>query len=461
MNKMRILVCVLLAASVGLPQIKMPPFERIVMENGVVLVLMPKRDLPLLSISVAVKGGTEADPTGLQGLASVTAEMLTLGTASRSREKLAQDLDQLGVVVQRGVGRQSSRLNLECMTKDRDQALGILEDMLLHSSFAEAELKRLIAQGIDAVRVSKDRPGAAMREYAPAFYFGKTHPYGRAGNGDELSLAKITSARVKEFWTANYVGRNMVVVVGGDFDPVAMRERMKAMLGGIPAGVAHIWKQVPLVDRGAAPRLLLVDLPEATQTYFTIAQPGIERSNSDRTPLELVNTLFGGRFTSMLNEALRVDSGLSYGASSEVQIDRLPGAITISTFTKTATTVEAIDLALKQLDKLNGQGIDSEQLASAKVYVKGEFPTAHLETVDQLTTVLTDIEVYGLNRGEVDDFISRIDSVNLEKANATAHKYYQSKGVVFVLIGDAAKIRGKIGKYAKDVTEVKISAPGY
>lgn len=236
---------------------------------------------------------------------------------------------------------------------------------------------------------------------------------------------------------------------------------MKAMLGKIPAGVAYVWKQAPVVERRAEPRLLLVDLPEATQTYFTIAQPGIEKGNPDRTPLELVNTLFGGRFTSMLNDALRVDSGLTYGAGSEVQMDRLPGAITISTFTKTATTVEAIDLALKQLEKLSGPGIDSEQLASAKAYVKGEYPTAHLETVDQLATVLTDNEVFGLNRGEVDDFISRIDSVSLEKANATGRKYYQSKGLVFVLIGDAAKIRGKIGKYAKEVTEVKISAPGY
>ncbi len=458
---MRILICVLLAAGIGLAQIKMPPFERIVMENGVVLLLMPKRDLPLLSISVAVKGGAEADPVGMQGLASVTAEMLTLGTATRSREQLAQDLDQLGIVIRRNAVRQFSGLSLECMTKDREQALELLEDMLIHPSFAETELKRLIAQRIDALRVSKDRPGVAMREYAPAFYFGKTHPFGRAMNGDELSLPKFTRGAVEQFWKTNYVGRNMVVVVGGDFDPVAMRERMKTLLGKIPAGVAYAWKLAPVVERRAEPRLLLVDLPEATQTYFTIAQPGIERSNPDRTPLELVNTLFGGRFTSMLNDALRVESGLTYGAGSEVQMDRLPGAITISTFTKTETTVEAIDLALKQLEKLSGHSIDSEQLASAKAYVKGEFPTAHLETVDQLATVLTDMEVFGLNRGEVDDFISRIDSVSLEKANATARKYYQSKGLVFVLIGDAAKIRGKVGKYAKDVTEVKIAVPGY
>lgn len=458
---MRLITCALVAAGLALPQIKMPPYERVALDNGATLILMPKRDLPLMSVRVAVKGGAEADPAGLEGMSSIVTEMLTLGTATRSREKLAGDLDQLGIDVQRGANLQTAFLQMECLAKDRDKAMEIFEDLLLHPVFAEAELKRLLAQKIDGVKVAKDNPGAAIRQYSPAFFFGKKHPYGRTASGDEVSLAKITRDGVEAFWKSNFVAKNMVVVVGGDFDAVATKERMKALLGKIPAGTAYVWKQVPVLARGAAPRLLLVDLPEATQTYFTIAQPGIERANPDRTPLELVNTLFGGRFTSMLNDALRVDSGLTYGAGSSVQIDRLPGTISISTFTKTSTTVEAIDLALKQLDKLNGKGIDAAQLESAKAYVKGEYPTTHLETVDQLATVLTDMEVYGLNRGEVDDFISRMDAVNLERANDTARKYYQSKGLVFVLVGDAKKIRGQVGKYAKDVTEVKITAPGY
>ena len=103
--------------------------------------------------------------------------------------------------------------------------------------------------------------------------------------------------------------------------------------------------------------MLLIDKPDATQTYFQIGQPGIDNKNPDRTALEIINTLFGGRFTSMLNDALRVNSGLTYGARSKLEQYRLPGAIVISTYTKTDTTVQAIDMALDVLSKLNEKGI--------------------------------------------------------------------------------------------------------
>jgi predicted Zn-dependent peptidase len=251
------------------------------------------------------------------------------------------------------------------------------------------------------------------------------------------------------------------VTVAGDFEAATMKQKMQAMLNGVAPGTAYEWKKVPPVKASASSRVLLVDKPDATQTYFIIGQPGIERTNPDRTAIELVNTLFGGRFTSMLNDALRVDSGLTYGARSTVEMDRLPGSIYISTFTKNESTEQAIDLALKQIEKLRTQGINAEQLASAKAYVKGLYPTQQLETSDQLADVLTDLELFGLNRGEVDDFISRVDSVSAEQANAIAKKYYRDAGLVFVLVGKAADIRKTAGKYAKDVVEVPITKVGY
>ena len=108
--------------------------------------------------------------------------------------------------------------------------------------------------------------------------------------------------------------------------------------------------------------MLLIDKPDATQTYFIIAQPGIDRRNPDRERLELVNTVFGGQFLSMLNEELRVNTGLTYGAGSQVEQTRLPGAIAISTYTKTDTTARAIDLALEVLKRLNERGLTPQQL---------------------------------------------------------------------------------------------------
>jgi predicted Zn-dependent peptidase len=175
----------------------------------------------------------------------------------------------------------------------------------------------------------------------------------------------------------------------------------------------------------------------------------------------LINTLFGERFTSMLNDELRINSGLTYGAGSRIQIDRIPGAIRIQTFTKTDTTAQAINLALDVLKRLYTRGLTAEQLASAKKYVKGIYPTQNLETPEQVASVVGDLELFGMNKGEIDDLFSRIDAVNLEQANRAIKRYFQPVNLQFCLVGQASKIRETVGEYAKDVKVVSSASPGF
>jgi predicted Zn-dependent peptidase len=215
-------------------------------------------------------------------------------------------------------------------------------------------------------------------------------------------------------------------------------KKLAAAFGAAPAGTPFEWVAAPAsVGPG---RMLLIDKADATQTYFQIAQPGIDKKNRDRATLDIVNTLFGGRFTSMLNDALRVNSGLTYGASAQLQVDRLQGAIVINTYTKTDTTTQAIDMALDVLKRLNEKGITAEQLASAKAYVKGLYPTRHLETIDQLAAEIGEIELYGLGRDAVDGYFSRIDATTLEQANAAIRKYYHRDNLTLSFWARADKI---------------------
>jgi predicted Zn-dependent peptidase len=391
----------------------------------------------------------------------VLADLMTQGTKSRTREQIAEEIDSLGARLNAYSGRQAISVEMEFLAKDVDKAFAILGDVLKNPSFPEDELQRLVARRMDRVKAAKDQPQAAVVQHYLAYFYGKEHPYGRPAGGDETTLPKLTRAAIESAYKQQFAGKNMIVTVAGDFEAAAMQQKIQALVGALPAGEAYAWKKGAAVKASSASRLLLVDKPDATQTYFIIGQPGIERTNSDRTAIELVNTLFGGRFTSMLNDALRVDSGLTYGARSTVEMDRLPGSIYISTFTKNESTEQAIDLAIKQIEKLRRQGINAEQLASAKAYVKGLYPTQQLETSDQLADVLTDLELFGLNRGEIDDFISRVDSVTVEQANAVAKKYYRDQGLVFVLVGKAADIRKTAGKYAKDVVEIPITKIGF
>lgn len=163
----------------------------------------------------------------------------------------------------------------------------------------------------------------------------------------------------------------------------------------------------------------------------------------------------------MLNEELRINSGLTYGASSSVQMSRLTGALYISTYTKTETTEKAMDLALDILKRLREKGLTAGQLASAKAYMKGNYPPNNVQTIDQLAGALADIELFGLDRNEVDQFFARVDAVSLEQANDVVRRYYRSEDLTFVVLGNASRIRQVVSKYGREVRERSVAQSGW
>ncbi len=457
---------ILLLAGLGLAalaaaQVRLPQYTRQVLPNGVVLDLMPRKDVPLITLRAVVKGGAESDPGEMAGLAAVTAELLRRGTATRSSDQFSEDLDSLGATFQAGVNEQSTWIQSEFLSRNLDRGLELFAEAIVKPAFPEPEVKKALAQRIDASRSQKDMPPAAIPLYFRSFFYGPDHPYGRPSAGDEVTLAGVSRKHIADYHARTYVGGNMIIIAAGDFDPAALAPKLAGAFGPVAAGTAYVWKKDSPPARGASARLLLVDKPDATQTYFMIGQPGIHRTHPDRVPLWLVNTLFGGRFTSMLNDQLRVTSGLTYGAGSFVEESRLTGAIVLNTYTPLATTEKAIDMALDVQKRLYEKGITADQLASAKAYVKGTFPMRALETTDQLAAMLGQMELFGLGRGEVDDLFARIDSVTLERANAVAKKYYEPANLCFTLLGNASKIRAIAAKYAPKVEEVPITKAGF
>lgn len=454
---MKTLLTIVCAAATLSAQVKLPRYTREVLPNGVVVYLMPKPGVPLINFLVIAKGGVESEPANLAGIASVSADLLRKGTASRTAEQFSNQLDSMGGTFRTADNEQDVTVATEFLKKDFAAGLDLTADAILHPTFPEAEVTKTLAQRVDQAKSWKDSPGQAIRFYFNPYFYGPQHPYGRTA--DELSLAHITRENIIDYAKHAFVGKRLVVIVSGDLDPATAGPAVKKVFGEAPAGTAYEWaKDVrPL----AGQRLLLIDKPDATQTYFRIAQPGISRTDPDRTTVLLLNTLFGGRFTSMLNDELRVNSGLTYGASCILDRNRLPGAIAISSYTRTDTTTKAIDLALDVLKRLNEKGITAAQLASVKAYIKGTYPTQTLETPDQLANVLGDMEIFGLNRGEVDDLFSRIDAVTLEGANAAAKKWYKPENLTFVVLGNASKIRESVKKYAPQMNEVSIKSPGF
>jgi len=453
----------LLAIAVAIPlaaaELRLPPFSRQVLPNGLTLEVMQRKGIPLVEIDIAVKGGVESDPADQPGLAEVTGELLRKGTTSRDSDEFSKDLDALGGTYRIRADAQSTLLQSEFLSKDFGAGLALIADAVLHATFPESEVKKLLAQQSDKAKATKDDPAEAIEPYAHAFFFGESHPYGRVMS--EISIAHMNRDSIANYHKRMYSGRNLAIAVVGDIDAQNARAEVERAFDSAPAGEPYQWTEPIRLSRTPRARLLLVDKPAATQTYFFIAQPGIDAKSPDRVAVSLVNTLFGGRFTSMLNEELRVKSGLTYGARNIIDEDRLQGMNSISTFTKTDSTGEAVALSLQVLKDLNEHGLKADQLASAKAYEQGVTPREMLETPDQLAKLLLRLEMLGFGPDEVNTLFQRMDAVSIAEANTVARKYFETSGLTFIFIGDAKKIRAQVAKFAPEIKEIDISAPGF
>jgi zinc protease len=237
-----------------------------------------------------------------------------------------------------------------------------------------------------------------------------------------------------------------------------MEKVLTAKFGGMPKKPST-WVNVPKPAAVTASRLLFVDKPDATQTYFRFGNVGIARNDPDRAAVDIINTLFGGRFTSRINTALRIDSGLTYGASSFFERRKQPGAFIIATYTKNATTEKAMDMALDVLKELHEKGFTGKQLDSAKAYIKGQFGP-DVETSDQLAGMMADFEIYGLDAKEVDEYAARLDAVTMADAKRVIEKDFPLKNLVFTVVGKGSEVGSLMKKYAPQVETRSITDPG-
>jgi zinc protease len=443
------------------PRVTLPQYTRDILPNGAVIYVVPRKDAALINLRAVIRGGAESDPQGLEGLSSVVAAMLRHGMTTRTADAFTEGVDGIGASFDAWSDRQSTVVSMEFLSRHREAALDLFSDAIMHPSFPASEVRKVVAQSTDAAKSTKDSPALAASLYFRSFLFGPNHPYGHPIDGDELSLRRVGRSAIAAYYRRLYVGQNLTVVAVGNFESSAMRQRLAKIFGQLPQGDQYEWVETPAQETPADPRLLLVDRPGSSQTQFVIGWPGISRTDADRIPVWLVNTVFGGGFTSMLNSTLRTHAGLTYGANCVFDQNRLTGAISIRSSASPRLTAQAVDLALAVLLRLRDKGITAEELSAAKTNLKGNYPSDYLETPDQVATLLSELRLFGLQPNDVDDLFERIDAVTLDEANAAVRKYFSGRGLVFVLLGDATQVRQVARRYVIEPRETSISEAGY
>lgn len=452
-----LLLCVA-AVAAHAAGLSLPEYETITLENGTRVLLLRKTDVPMVAARVLVRGGALADAPGKEGSAALLADLLGKGAGSRDALAFANAAESVGGEISFAADREAVWASADFLARDVDLMLELLSDALQRPTLAPAEFEKLRTRSIQAMAAAKDGdPRGLVDTYGDAWLF-RGHAYGRPVSGDENTLAALTIDDLKAHYRDQLGGDRTTVAIAGDFDPAVIRGKLEHAFGGWRKAAGALPAVQPKLRENTR-RVLLVDKPGATQTYFWAGNVGSSVNDPARAAQDLVQTVFGGRFTSMLNTELRIKSGLSYGAGAS--LDRLaqPGSSAFVSFTRTEATGQALDLAFATLDKLHKEGIDADTLASSKRYVLGQFAPDY-ETASQLAGAIARLDLYGLPRDYIDGYGARIEAATAADVAAARSAFAPGDATVLVAIGDAAKIRDAVAKYGP-VTEMKLSDKGF
>lgn len=454
--KHKIILFSLLIACLNLSaqSFKLPNYTSFKLSNGLTINLMEQHDVPTISVSVILSAGAIYD-YDKAGLASLTATALKHGTKNFPKAKLDEELDFMGANVETYATKEFSGVTSNFASKDKDKVLTIIKEILLNPVFDATEFEKEKSRLLVSLEQQKESPRTVIGPYFDTLLYG-SHVYGNVINGNKSSVSKLTVKDIKDFYASNYEPNDAAICIVGDF----VTKEMKATLTKLFSD----WEKSKVEKENLASKpivlptenkVLLVNKDDANEATYYIGSPGISRNNPDFVAIDVVNTLFGGRFTSMLNDELRVNSGLTYGAGSRFKTLKNGGSFYISTFTDAKTAEAAIDKTLEVLNKLHAAGIDEKALNSAKNYVKGQFPPDY-ETNEQLANLLSQMFWYNFDKSFIDNFENNVNSLDLAKANQIINKYFPKDKLQFVIIGKSADIKKIAEKYGK-VTEVQIT----
>ena len=369
------LVAVLFAGASLAQGVTLPDVRQVELDNGAVFILLEKRDVPLIGAEVTLRGGAVSDPEGRAGLASLFAGLLEKGAGDRDAASFAEAVAAVGGSLSAAAELEAITISADFMARDADLMVELLVDMLQRPALAATEMKKLRSRRIDLIRAAKDNGTLRLvSTYGNAFLF-EDHAYGTPVDGSEASLAKVSHREVQAYYDDHVGADRLVISIVGDFDAGAMADKLSEAFASWRAAKAPLPElESPLPQSGR--RVLLVDKPGATQSYFWIGNVGVGRGYEQRAELDIANTLFGGRFTSLLMKELRTKAGLTYGAYSSLRRPTKAGSVAILSDTRTESTVEAIDMSLELLAKMRDEGFTEELITSGKNYILGSVRAA-------------------------------------------------------------------------------------
>jgi zinc protease len=414
-----------------------PAFEEKTLANGLRVIVGSRPGLPLLSASLRLGAGSALDPAGQFGLATMTADLTTRGTTTRSATQIAQAIESLGADIGAGAGMDASDVSISTRSDKAGEVLAIMADVVMNPAFAQEELDRARSETLDGLKVSMRQPPAVANMTMTRVLFGAA-PYG--GVMTEGSVNALSRESVVAFHRDHWRPDDAVLVITGNVTPVEGFALAETAFGAWAKPARPLAaKPDPDEIEGAAskgPTATVVDIPGIGQATVTLGQFGPARANDRFFPTLVANDVLGGGYSARLNAEIRIKRGLSYGARASLPARKARAGIVASAQTGNPDVPAVIDLMTAELKRLGAEPIPEAELNARKAVLVGSFGRS-VETNAGLAGQLSALAQFGLPLDRLGAYSADILAVTAEQAAEAARSYYDPARASVVVVGDA------------------------
>lgn len=415
---------------------KVPAASETTLANGLRVIVARRATLPLVAANLGIAAGDALDPADRAGLAEMTAELATRGTATRSATDISREVESLGASLNAGSGADSSNLSVVGIASKTPQVFAVLADVVMHPAFKQAELDRARHETLDSLTVSLRQPASVARYAMTRRLFGDG-PYGKTPSPH--SIQAISREDATGFHDTWWRPDNAVLVISGDVSPEQGFKLAQDALGDWARPTTPMPARndtVPPASRAQPP--LVIDIPQIGQAAVLLGVVGPSRTAPDYFATLLANDVLGGGYSSRLMEQIRIKRGLSYDAVSQLPSRRLGAPIIAAAQTRNDAVPEVATLMAGELAGLGATGIPEQELDNRKAALIGRFGRS-VETVGGLAGRLSELAQFGLPLSKLQSYASDVEAVTPQQATAAAKAHFDPAADSLVVVGDAAQ----------------------
>lgn len=423
-----------------------PTIERATLKNGIKVYFARRAAVPMVRVALSFDAGMAADPKSAPGTQRLMLSVMDEGTTTRDSIALAEAKERLGASIWTGSDMDDTDIGLLVPTANLAAGLNLLSDFTRNPAFDPKEVNRVRDQQLTGIKAELNNPNAlAGRTLMPILY-GKDHPYGvSSALGEPASVAKLAADDLRAFHSAWIRPDNATIFVVGDTTLKAVTKQLNRTFGQWKAPAsAKAAKAFTTPVPNQTSRIVLVDRPNAPQSVILAGRVLDAKGATGLEPLRAANEIFGGDFLSRINMNLRETKGWSYGVRSRMgsRNDRL--AFTISAPVQADRTGDAIKELRSDLTAfVTTKGVTDAEVARTVNGNIRELPGS-FETADSVLDAMQMIVGYGWPDDYYEKLADTYRAMTPATIDAAARKEFRADDLVYVVVGDAAKVKPQL-----------------